>query len=74
VADEPLVHTDTAEGAVAIGHDARGVSIEFGKPISWLLLTPDAAIQFARALAVHAMRCQAAAALPLEPGTPADPN
>ena len=43
----------------AVSHDAatRSVKFEFGKPVVWLAMPPETALELARALVAHARAC-----------------
>lgn len=48
------------EGALQLGvaHRDKTVIINFGKPIAWIGLDADGAIEFAKLITRHAMECK----------------
>ena len=50
-----LVDDDEGELRVAVGDKDGKVIIEFGKPVAWLGLTPQGAVDFAQTLIQRAM-------------------
>jgi hypothetical protein len=56
--DGKISPSDEGEIQIAVGVDPHGVVvIDFGKPVAWLAMTPDGAMQLGLVLIERASRC-----------------
>ena len=53
-----LIEEDEGELRLAVGHKEGNVIVDFGKPVAWFALPPDAAMNLAEKLMDHAIIIQ----------------
>jgi hypothetical protein len=54
--DGKISDDDEGELTMAVREEKGMVRLDFGKPVAWLMLPPDSALEFAMAVTRHACR------------------